>query len=149
MFRVKSLLIKIHNLKLWKKITAGIFLCLLLWYIFLLPNPLFQVPYSTTIYAENNELLGGKVASDGQWRFRATDSISEKYFTALIQYEDKRFHYHWGVDPIAIARAIVQNIRKKEVVSGGVAKSSAFSRRQRRTREGKAAMPRASPVAGG
>ena len=119
MFRVKSLLIKIHNLKLWKKITAGIFLCLLLWYIFLLPNPLFQVPYSTTIYAENNELLGGKVASDGQWRFRATDSISEKYFTALIQYEDKRFHYHWGVDPIAIARAIVQNIRKKEVVSGG------------------------------
>lgn len=119
MFRVKSLLIKIHNLKLWKKITAGIFLCLLLWYIFLLPNPLFQAPYSTTIYAENNELLGGKVASDGQWRFRATDSISEKYFTALIQYEDKRFHYHWGVDPIAIARAIVQNIRKKEVVSGG------------------------------
>lgn len=119
MFRVKSLLIKIHNLKLWKKVTAGIFLCLLLWYIFLLPNPLFQVTYSTTIYAENNELLGGKVASDGQWRFRATDSISEKYFTALIQYEDKRFRFHWGVDPIAIARAIVQNIRNKEVISGG------------------------------
>lgn len=119
MFRVKSLLIKIHNFKLWKKVTAGIFLCLLLWYIFLLPNPLFQVTYSTTIYAENNELLGGKVASDGQWRFRATDSISEKYFTALIQYEDKRFRFHWGVDPIAIARAIGQNIRNKEVISGG------------------------------
>ena len=119
MFRVKSLLIKIHNFKLWKKVTAGIFLCLLLWYIFLLPNPLFQVPYSTTIYAENNELLGGKVASDGQWHFRATDSISEKYFTALIQYEDKRFRFHWGVDPIAIARAIGQNIRNKEVISGG------------------------------
>lgn len=119
MFRVKSLLIKIHNLQLWKKISAGILLCLLIWYIFLLPNPLFQVPYSTTIYAENNELLGGKVATDGQWRFRATDTISEKYFTALIQYEDKRFRYHWGVDPIAIARAVVQNIRNKEVVSGG------------------------------
>lgn len=119
MFRVKSLLIKIHNFKLWKKVTAGIFLCLLLWYIFLLPNPLFQVTYSTTIYAENNELLGGKVASDGQWRFRATDSISEKYFTALIQYEDKRFRFHWGVDPIAIARAMGQNIRNKEVISGG------------------------------
>lgn len=119
MFRVKSLLIKIHNFKLWKIVTAGIFLCLLLWYIFLLPNPLFQVTYSTTIYAENNELLGGKVASDGQWRFRATDSISEKYFTALIQYEDKRFRFHWGVDPIAIARAIGQNIRNKEVISGG------------------------------
>lgn len=119
MFRVKSLLIKIHNFKLWKKVTAGIFLCLLLWYIFLLPNPLFQVTYSTTIYAENNELLGGKVASDGQWRFRATDSISEKYFTALIQYEDKRFRFHWGVDPIAISRAIGQNIRNKEVISGG------------------------------
>lgn len=119
MHRVKSLLLKIHHLKWWQKVTAGVGICLLLWYILLLPKPLFDVSYSTTIYAENGELLGGRLADDGQWRFRPTDSLSEKYVTALITYEDKRFRYHWGVDPLAMARAITQNLKQKKIVSGG------------------------------
>lgn len=38
---------------------------------------------------------------------------------ALLAIEDRRFYKHWGVDPIGIIRALVQNMRKKSVVQGG------------------------------
>ncbi|MFN8445855.1 MAG: transglycosylase domain-containing protein [Caldilineaceae bacterium] len=38
---------------------------------------------------------------------------------ATLATEDKRFFLHPGVDPVAIARALIQNWRGREVVSGG------------------------------
>src|SRR3989304_2875500 len=38
---------------------------------------------------------------------------------AVIATEDRRFYSHWGVDPIGIARAIVQNYRRGRIVEGG------------------------------
>jgi penicillin-binding protein 1C len=37
----------------------------------------------------------------------------------ITTFEDKRFFYHPGVDPIAMIRAIMQNIGNQSVVSGG------------------------------
>ena len=57
------------RLSVFKKVmTIGITL-LLIGYIFCLPRQLFHVPYSTVVTDRNEELLGARIASDGQWRF--------------------------------------------------------------------------------
>ncbi|MEO1517804.1 MAG: penicillin-binding protein 1C [Bacteroidota bacterium] len=66
------------------------------------------------------QLLGARIAADGQWRFPTTESdLPEKFKQALIEFEDRRFYYHPGVDPKGLLRALVQNIRNRKVVSGG------------------------------
>jgi penicillin-binding protein 1C len=92
---------------------------LLLIWLFCLPRPLFKTPYSAVITDRNNDLLGARIATDGQWRFPLSDSLSEKYTTCLIAFEDRRFWYHPGVDPVAVVRAVVQNIRTGGISSGG------------------------------
>ncbi len=103
----------------WKKFALIIGIILLIWYIFSLPRPLFNVPYSTLVSDRNGELLGARIAADGQWRFPPTDSVPEKYAVCLMQFEDRYFRRHPGVNPLAIGRAAWQNIRQRRVVSGG------------------------------
>lgn len=102
-----------------KKIVLSVLVFLLVWYLFSLPRVLFDSPYSTLVSDRNNELLGARIASDGQWRFPPTDTVPEKYKTCLIQFEDKYFRYHPGVNPLSLGRAMIQNVRARRVVSGG------------------------------
>ncbi|MEL6192841.1 MAG: penicillin-binding protein 1C [Bacteroidota bacterium] len=95
---------------------AGLILIL---FISSLPSPLFKDPLSTVLLDKNGELLGARIAKDGQWRFPEIEEVPEKFATALIQFEDKRFYHHPGVDPLAMARAIRLNLQRGEVVSGG------------------------------
>jgi penicillin-binding protein 1C len=46
------------------------------------------------------------------------DAMSPAIRAAMIAAEDKRFHEHAGVDPVAIARASLDNLRAGRVVSG-------------------------------
>jgi penicillin-binding protein 1C len=84
-----------------------------------LPDPLFSVYYSPVLCDREGKLLGALVAQDGQWRFPPGAEVNEKFGAALIESEDRRFRRHPGVDPIALFRALVQNIRAGRVVSGG------------------------------
>ena len=100
---------------------AGAVLLWLLW-----PQRLFRdVPYSTVVESAEGELLGARIADDGQWRFPPAVSgaepgaVPDKFATALIQFEDRRFKWHLGVDPLAIGRAAVDNMRSGHTVSGG------------------------------
>ncbi|VAW98646.1 Multimodular transpeptidase-transglycosylase [hydrothermal vent metagenome] len=88
---------------------------------FCLPSPLFQEPYSSILLSRDEQLLGAKIASDEQWRFPplTVQQLATKFTTALIQFEDKRFDSHWGVDPLAILRALYLNISQNKIVSGG------------------------------
>ena len=88
-------------------------------YAFCLPKELFDVPYATVVTDSKGELLGARIAADGQWRFPTVDTIPEKYATCLVAFEDRHFYRHWGVDPGALGRALLQNIRSGHVVSGG------------------------------
>lgn len=107
------------RLSVFKKVmTIGITL-LLIGYIFCLPRQLFHVPYSTVVTDRNEELLGARIASDGQWRFPPRETTPEKIKQCLITFEDKHFYHHWGVNPLSIGRAIYQNTRHKRIVSGG------------------------------
>jgi len=92
-------------------------LCTIFW--FLLPDPLFDDPLSTVIYDRNGELMGARIAGDQQWRFPPPDSLPRKYEQALLLYEDRYFYLHPGINPGSMVRAMVQNIRQGEVVSGG------------------------------
>ena len=100
----------------------AVFSCsgLLLAWLLCLPRELFKgVPYSTVVESAEGELLGARVADDGQWRFPPADTVPERFATALIQFEDRHFKYHPGVDPLAIGRALKDNIREGRTVSGG------------------------------
>ena len=84
-----------------------------------LPRPLFREKSSTVLVDKNGQLLGALVAQDGQWRFPYDQNISVKFKKAIVQFEDKRFYHHIGVDPLAIGRAILKNTRSHRVKSGG------------------------------
>ncbi|RAJ10660.1 penicillin-binding protein 1C [Chitinophaga skermanii] len=92
---------------------------LLIGYYFILPKKLFNTPTSYVIEDSNGNLLSATIANDGQWRFPAIKKVPEKFEACILAYEDKRFRYHWGVDPVAMSRALKQNISGKKVVSGG------------------------------
>ena len=81
--------------------------------------PSFDAPLSTVVEAADGTLLGARVADDGQWRFPPPDSLPDKYVTCLINYEDRYFRWHPGVNPVAVVRALAGNIRAGEIVSGG------------------------------
>lgn len=88
-------------------------------YIFCLPRQLFHVPYSTVVTDRNEELLGARIASDGQWRFPPRTTTPDKIKQCLITFEDKHFYRHWGVNPLSTGRALYQNLKSKRIVSGG------------------------------
>ena len=96
------------NLTVLLKIKWCIFLLLILWFWLALPAHLFNAPTSFVITDKDGKLLNAAIASDGQWRFPYNKNVSEKFAKCIVCFEDKRFYYHPGVDPIAIGRAIMQ-----------------------------------------
>ena len=95
---------------------AALFLAWLL----CLPRNLFKgTVYSTVVESAEGELLGARIADDGQWRFPPSTEVPERFATALVQFEDKRFWWHPGVDLLAIGRAFKDNIKEGHTVSGG------------------------------
>ncbi|GHT62401.1 penicillin-binding protein 1C [Bacteroidia bacterium] len=104
-----------HKCRLW---LAAVVLLLIAYY-FCLPRQLFKVPYSTVVTDRHGQLLGARIAGDGQWRFPACDTVLEKFKICLTSFEDRYFYYHWGINPLSLGRAIIQNIKEKRIVSGG------------------------------
>ena len=80
---------------------VAIALAVAAWFWRLAPDPLFAEPESSVLLARDGQLLGARIASDGQWRFPAAAAVPLKYRQALIEFEDRRFEQHPGIDPIA------------------------------------------------
>ena len=114
---------KILNFFKRLSVTQKVILCILAFlvtgYIFCLPRHLFHVPYSTVVTDRNEELLGARIASDGQWRFPPRNTTPEKIKECLITFEDKHFYHHWGDNHFAIDIAFNQKVNDKRIVSGG------------------------------
>lgn len=120
----------------FKHLTVGIALVVTVgWYIWFLPDPLFTVPYAYVLEDRHGNLLSAMRASDGQWRFPPLNAVPEKFARALIRYEDKRFYHHIGVDVLALARALRQNIQAGRTVSGGSTITMQVVRMARRSRQ--------------
>jgi len=90
---------------------------LLYWYI--LPDPLFDRPTSTVITDRDGDLLGAKIADDGQWRFPHNQMIPEKFKQSILLFEDQYFYRHPGINPVSLFRALYKNIQAGMIVSGG------------------------------
>ncbi|MEN8152898.1 MAG: penicillin-binding protein 1C [Acidobacteriota bacterium] len=103
-----------------KKILISIFLLILLYFLIPLPESFFEDEYSTIVVDENEELLRVFLNKDQQWYFPPEKGrkIPEKLKTSIINFEDRYFYYHPGINPFSITRAIFQNIFSGKIKSG-------------------------------
>src|SRR5207244_2634783 len=77
----------------------------------------FQPVQGSKIYDDNDELITELHVE--RRIFVPLAQIPKSLRDAIIATEDRRFYSHWGIDPIGIARAVVQNYRRGRVVEGG------------------------------
>ncbi len=72
------------------------------------------------VLAEDGSLLRSWPSADGALRYRvAATEVSPRYVQALLRYEDRMFHWHPGVNPVALVRAGWQWLAHGRIVSGG------------------------------
>ena len=81
-----------------------------LYWLLCLPTTLFKEATSTVVESHSGELLGARIADDGQWRFPALDSVPYRFEQSILHYEDEYFYNHPGFNPVAMAKAIYGNV---------------------------------------
>ncbi len=90
------------------------------YYASILPDPreamTMNVPPNIAIYARDGELIGERGMRHAYASFK---DISPNIVKAVLAAEDRRFFYHFGVDPAALLRAVTANMRSGEVQQGG------------------------------
>jgi len=88
--------------------------------IFAVPLPeRMRVTDSVVIEYQDGTPAHVFLSSDDKWRIPVELSEVEPAFVdALLRFEDKRFRYHLGFDPIAIGRALTSNLAAGRRVSG-------------------------------
>jgi len=101
------------------KIKAALIFALCIAYYVCLPKQLFKDPTATVITSASGELIGARIADDGQWRFPQRDSIPEKFKICVLQFEDEYFYKHPGFNPISIVKAFKQNLSSGSIKRGG------------------------------
>ena len=117
--KIQDLIRKTQTIKPRYKWQLAIFLVIGIVFWFSLPDPLFNDPTSTVVFDSHGQLLGARITADGQWRFKATGQVPEKFAACLVQFEDRYFYWHPGVNLYSMFRALRQNIAEGRVVSGG------------------------------
>ncbi len=87
----------------------------------LLPPPLpGDEAGGAVVLAADGRPLRAFADAEGVWRTPVTlDEVSPLYLEALLAYEDRRFRWHPGLDPLAALRAGWQALTSGQVVSGG------------------------------
>jgi penicillin-binding protein 1C len=76
---------------------------------------------SVSVVDRNDRMLRAYAMADGRWRLpvNAARDVDPRYLSLLYGYEDRRFHSHRGVDPLALMRAAGQFAGQGRIVSGG------------------------------
>ncbi len=84
-----------------------------------LKGPQFPRDFGTAVHFSDGSLMRVYLTHDGRRRYwfplKKMDPLLIK---ATLCYEDRRFYFHPGVDPLAVSRALWQNLLKGKVVSG-------------------------------
>lgn len=104
----------------------GVWACLFLgailaWYARELPgiieNPQFERKASITVLANDGSVIGRY--GDIKGNSLKIQDMPDYLIKAILATEDRRFYYHFGLDPIGLARAVVVNTLHGGVVQGG------------------------------
>ncbi|NVK18479.1 MAG: penicillin-binding protein 1C [Methylocystaceae bacterium] len=75
---------------------------------------------SVVVEGEKGDILRVFSTAEGLLRLEGkAQDVDKKYLQFLKLYEDKRFDQHYGIDPLALMRAIGQWLRAGYIVSGG------------------------------
>ena len=92
----------------------------------LLLDQLFPLPLpqrrdtATLVVASDGTPLRAFADAQGVWRYPASpDTVSPLYLQALLNYEDRYFYRHPGVNPWALLRAGGQWLGQGRIISGG------------------------------
>lgn len=90
-------------------------------WIFPLPKHKLQPTPSTVVLDRNGEWLRAFTTPDEMWRFPETslDNVSPLFQTAMLTYEDKWFYQHWGINPVSLVFAAIDNFKAGRIVRGG------------------------------
>lgn len=100
-------------------LTAPLLLGCLLDRLFPLPLPAPDSG-STVVLARDGTPLRAFADRDGVWRYPVTTrQVSPLYLAALLNYEDRWFYRHPGVNPYALLRGLAGGLRHGHIVSGG------------------------------
>ncbi|MBK9730661.1 MAG: penicillin-binding protein 1C [Chitinophagaceae bacterium] len=107
--------------KKWIRVSLYVILGIQL--VFLLLNSLFplriNIKYSQIVTASDGTVLHAFLSSDEKWRMKTElNEITPTLKKAIIYKEDKYFYYHPGVNPVAILRAVVNNMLQSKKTSG-------------------------------
>lgn len=70
----------------------------------------FEKRYSKVLFDREGQILSAFINDSEQWHLEA-HFVPQKLQIATIEYEDKRFYSHFGVDFRALARAFLGNLR--------------------------------------
>lgn len=82
--------------------------------------PLKRQADSTLLYdAQGFELRELYFQDGASGRWLPLDSLPSHLVEAVLLAEDRRFYYHWGLDPLAIGRSIYHNLRSGQILMGG------------------------------
>lgn len=73
----------------------------------------FKSRYSKILYDKNGEILSVFLNDEEQWHIKSTD-IPKRLKIAVINYEDRKFYSHFGVDFLALMRAFVNNFNSTQ-----------------------------------
>ena len=107
----------------WRKVVAGAVATLgtaiAVAFAVPLPERLDEPGSPVVLYADGTP-ASVFLSGDDKWRIDASlDRVDPHYVDALLAFEDARFWWHPGVDPIALLRAAGQDLRSGTVISGG------------------------------
>lgn len=120
---IKSVFRSLNPFRYYHRILYLVIVCSLIFVLalWLLPLPKrIAVDYSVMVYSRDGVLLRPYLAEGDVWRFPVDiDALPAFVIPALLAREDKRFYQHIGIDPMAIGRAVLQNIQSQCVISGG------------------------------
>lgn len=103
------------------KLLCGLAFLIGIWGVdFFFPPNLEKIKNSSYLLLDRNDQLISTLPSvDEKWRFPLETLPAPLFMQMLITFEDKRFFYHPGIDPLALIRAVGQLIKHGKIISGG------------------------------
>lgn len=91
-----------------------------------------EAPAATFLLRDRQERFLGEVgtAPDGELGYWPVEALPPRVIAATLALEDRHFGSHPGVDPRAVGRAVLQNLRNRQRVSGASTLAMQIARMQ-------------------
>ncbi len=101
-------------------LTTGYLFFLLMDFTYPMPDAGKLKKFSQLVVDKNGQPLRAFADDMGVWRYPTKySSVSKNYLEALINYEDRAFWQHHGINPFSLFRAVGQLIANGRAISGG------------------------------